>query len=88
MSKTTEIWNQGIGSVHGSDVTMALCYRTANDMAVYARKLEAETEELKDKVDAIDSELNIVIETAYNRGAKEWVALNFPRKYKQPSTLG
>jgi hypothetical protein len=46
MSKATEIWGKGIGSVHGADVTNKLCYETASGLAAYARELEKEQSDL------------------------------------------
>jgi hypothetical protein len=46
MSKATEIWEKGIGSVHGADVTNKLCYETASGLAAYARELEKEQSDL------------------------------------------
>jgi uncharacterized protein (DUF952 family) len=46
MSKAKEIWDKGIGSVHGADVTQRLCYETASNLSAYARELEKEQSDL------------------------------------------
>jgi hypothetical protein len=58
MSKATEIWNKGIGSVHGSDVTQRLCYETASNLAAYAGELEKEQSDLDWLEEQIRSEFD------------------------------
>lgn len=64
MSKATEIWDKGIGSVHGADVTQKLCYETASNLAAYARELEKEQSDL----DWLEGEVAKLIEPAPTLG--------------------
>jgi hypothetical protein len=61
MSKAKEIWDKGIGSVHGADVTQRLCYETASNLSAYARELEKEQSDL----DWLEGEV-IELQKSYN----------------------
>jgi hypothetical protein len=67
MSKATEIWEKGIGSVHGADVTNKLCYETASGLAAYARELEKEQSDLDWLEGEIKSEYDLLLKhSEYN----------------------
>jgi hypothetical protein len=36
-----------------------------------------------DKIDTLESELTVAVETAFRRGAVEWTKSNYPEIYKQ-----
>lgn len=41
----------------------------------------AATEELIDKIEGLEADLDSAVEVAYRRGATEWVRMNYPAKY-------
>lgn len=55
------------------------------------RSPRAETQEadaqgqLLDKIDGLESDLDSAIEVAFNRGATDWVRLNYPKRYERLS---
>jgi glycyl-tRNA synthetase alpha subunit len=68
MSKATEIWNKGIGSVHGSDVTQRLCYETASNLAAYASELEKEQSDLDWLEGEVKTEYDLLLKhSEYNK---------------------
>jgi hypothetical protein len=40
-------------------------------------------EELKDRIDSLEADLDSVVEIAYLRGATEWVRLHYPSRYER-----
>ena len=38
-------------------------------------------EELSDKIEGLEADLDSAVEVAYKRGATEWVRMNYPDKY-------
>lgn len=52
-----------------------------------SRKLIDETKEISgywsDKVEGLEADLDSVVEVAFNRGAHEWVRLNYPEHYER-----
>lgn len=51
------------------------------EMASHIEALEAENVRLSDKVDGLKSDLDNAIETAYHRGAVDWVRMNYPKHF-------
>lgn len=47
----------------------------------YALHVERKNERLEDKIDGLESDLENAVETAFKRGATEWVKLNYPTLY-------
>lgn len=39
------------------------------------------SEDLLDKIDGLESDLQSAVEVAFRHGAREWVRLNYPREY-------
>ena len=39
-------------------------------------------EQLMDKIQGLESDLENAVETAFLRGAREWTMLNYPEQYK------
>lgn len=48
-----------------------------------ANQVQDTVEELMDKVEGLSADLDAAIEVAYNRGARDWVALNYPTHYER-----
>lgn len=40
-------------------------------------------EELEDKIDGLEGDLESAVEVAFDRGATEWVKLNYPMLYRK-----
>jgi hypothetical protein len=37
---------------------------------------------MKEKIECLETELHEAVRVAYNRGAKEWTRLNYPKLFK------
>lgn len=48
-------------------------------------RLKAEIERKDDKIEGFEADLDSAVEVAFNRGAAEWVRLNYPRQYERLS---
>lgn len=45
------------------------------------RRSDIYIDELQDKIDGLESDLDSAVEVAYRRGAEDWVRLNYPKQY-------
>lgn len=80
-------WQQDQGHV-GADIQASMMEHSAVGdalMAAIAKAIHdavmAERERWEDKVDGLESDLDNAVETAFDRGAKEWTRLNFPARF-------
>lgn len=71
---------QALHDVFSSDEHVNFC-ADVHEAADHIEALEAENERLSDKVDGLNSDLDNAIETAYHRGAVDWVRMNYPKHF-------
>lgn len=68
------------GQINGAASVEPVRTRTAT-IALYTSSTHGEIEQLQDKIEGLQSDLDNAIEVAVSRGAVEWARLNYPEHY-------
>lgn len=61
---------------------------TDERLAIFLLRESDEAAKLADKIEGLQADLDSAIEFAYNRGAHDWVRMNYPSHYARLSKGG